>query len=188
MNATKSLGSFLSSNNTQNYILTLAITLFGLGFVGTLRPSHSFQLIQENSIMRSPFIGGSLIGFSAALYMLLKGKVLGFSGVFKGLVDSESSDKFDRLSLLAGVITSAAVLHIMFPLPATLFRPFWVIVAGSFAMGIGTAMANGCTSGHGICGISRFSVRSVVATATFMVTCMATTSMLYLLTRSSWNW
>ena len=116
-------------------------------------------------------IGGALIGLSAVLLMALSGRIAGISGIIGGLLPPKpASDRSWRLAFVAGLIAAPALLgvltgdrHIGPPVVglATL------IVAG-LLVGAGTALGGGCTSGHGICGISRLSPRSMAAVATFM--------------------
>ena len=124
----------------------------------------------------SAAIGGGLIGLSSVLLMLLTGRIAGISGIFGGLLDSASDDKGCRLAFIAGLILApliaGAIGYGMAPpkLPAN-----WVvIVAAGLLVGVGTRLGGGCTSGHGICGIGRLSLRSIVATVVFMVTAVAT--------------
>jgi uncharacterized membrane protein YedE/YeeE len=116
-------------------------------------------------------LGGAIIGLSATLYLLTHGKVAGISGIFGGLFLPGSGDRQFRAWFIAGLVGAGVLLRIVRPSvftasPATLGT---LAVAG-LLVGYGTRLANGCTSGHGVCGLSRFSVRSLAATITFMVT------------------
>jgi uncharacterized membrane protein YedE/YeeE len=124
----------------------------------------------------SAAIGGALIGLSAVLLMLLTGRIAGVSGIFGGLLNLRSQDKDWRIAFIAGLILvpliAAALGYGMAPpkLPAN-----WVvIVAAGLLVGVGTRLGGGCTSGHGICGIGRLSLRSIAATIVFMVTAVIT--------------
>jgi uncharacterized membrane protein YedE/YeeE len=124
----------------------------------------------------SAAIGGALIGLSAVLLMLLTGRIAGISGIFGGLLNLRSEDKDWRIVFIAGLILApliaAALGYGMTPpkLPAN-----WVvIVAAGLLVGVGTRLGGGCTSGHGICGIGRLSLRSIAATVVFMVTAVIT--------------
>src|SRR6185312_10973367 len=111
-------------------------------------------------------IGGALIGLSAVFLMMLNGRIAGVTGVFAGLIDPAGSDRAWRATFLAGLIAaplSAAVFALPLPLPQMPASLTVVAVAG-----FGTRLSNGCTSGHGVCGIARLSPRSIVATAIFM--------------------
>ena len=111
--------------------------------------------------------GGALIGLDATLLLLLNGRVLGITGIVAGLA---GRDVAWRALFLCGMILGAVgVVHLV---PGSMdvgvrLRPA-ALVAGGLLVGFGTRMANGCTSGHGVCGVSRLSKRSLVATAVFM--------------------
>ena len=118
----------------------------------------------------SAAIGGGLIGLSAVLLMLLNGRVAGITGVFAGLIDPVSTDRGWRATFIVGLIAApltAALLGYAIPVPQ-LPTSFVVIAAAGLLVGFGTRLSNGCTSGHGICGIARLSPRSLVATGIFM--------------------
>jgi uncharacterized protein len=118
----------------------------------------------------SAAIGGALIGLSAALLMLLNGRIAGITGVFAGLTDPLSTDRAWRATFVLGLIAaplSAALLDYSIPIPQLPTSLITVAVAG-LLVGFGTRLSNGCTSGHGICGIARLSPRSIAATAIFM--------------------
>ncbi|MEP9321559.1 YeeE/YedE family protein [Paraburkholderia phymatum] len=113
--------------------------------------------------------GGLVIGAAAAVLVLFNGRIAGISGILGGLLRASCDDAGWRVAFIAGLI-AAPVLASLFGKPITLdIQAGWgeIVVAG-FLVGIGTRYGSGCTSGHGVCGISRGSVRSLVATATFM--------------------
>jgi uncharacterized protein len=120
----------------------------------------------------SALAGGALIGVSAALLMLLNGRIAGVSGVFAGLLDPLASDRGWRAAFVVGLIAaplSAALLGYAVEKPQ--LPPSFVIIAiAGLLVGFGTRLSSGCTSGHGVCGIARLSPRSLVATAIFMAT------------------
>jgi uncharacterized membrane protein YedE/YeeE len=124
----------------------------------------------------SALIGGALIGVSASLVLLTHGKVAGISGLVGGLFRRDTTDRAFRLSFLAGLFIVGVLTRWIVP---GAFDTTWsttvhaTLVAG-LLVGFGTQLGNGCTSGHGVCGISRLSMRSIVATATFMVAGAAT--------------
>lgn len=121
--------------------------------------------------------GGVLIGLAATLLLWLNGRVAGVSGIFNGVLFPHRRDIAWRLAFLAGLIVAAGLYMGLVPgapLPRTGFSPAGLIVAG-LLVGFGTRMGNGCTSGHGVCGIGRLSLRSLVAVVTFMATAIATT-------------
>ncbi|WP_233835787.1 YeeE/YedE family protein [Paraburkholderia sp. ZP32-5] len=113
--------------------------------------------------------GGLVIGAAAAVLVLFNGRIAGISGILGGLLGTHQKDAGWRVAFLAGLI-GAPVLASLLGNPVTPdIQAGWgeILVAG-FLVGIGTRYASGCTSGHGVCGISRGSIRSLVATATFM--------------------
>ena len=113
--------------------------------------------------------GGLLIGLGAAVYLLGNGRIMGASGILGGLVDG-SDRTLERLCFVAGVIAMPLLLR---PLLATapqthLTNNIALIVLAGLLVGAGTRIANGCTSGHGVCGISRFSIRGIIATLIYI--------------------
>jgi uncharacterized membrane protein YedE/YeeE len=119
----------------------------------------------------SAAIGGALIGLAATLLMLLTGRIAGISGILGDLL--ESSDRAWRLAFAAGLIAAPLVLALGRRTLADPAMPGSVIIAiAGLLVGIGTRLGSGCTSGHGICGISRLSPRSIAATVTFMAVAM----------------
>jgi uncharacterized membrane protein YedE/YeeE len=121
----------------------------------------------------SATIGGALIGLAATLLMLLTGRIAGISGILGDLVDLASGDRLWRVAFLAGVIAAPLVLAAGGHKLSAPAMPGWIIViAAGLLVGFGTRLGSGCTSGHGICGIARFSPRSIVATATFVAVAM----------------
>ena len=124
----------------------------------------------------SAAIGGALIGLSAALLMLLMGRVAGISGIFGGCLTPGAGDRGWRLAFLGGLIlapVTAVLVGYGVPAPA-MPASWWVIVGAGLLVGFGTGLGAGCTSGHGICGIARLSPRSIAATAIFMLTAIVT--------------
>lgn len=116
-------------------------------------------------------VGGLIIGTGGAVYLLANGRIMGASGIIGGLVDgSGHRSAAERLAFLAGVVLLPILLK-------PLYRPFEthastniaVLVAAGLMVGIGTRLANGCTSGHGVCGISRLSLRGIVATVFYIL-------------------
>jgi uncharacterized protein len=121
-------------------------------------------------------IGGALIGVASSLILLTHGKVAGISGIYGGLFRRATSDRAFRLAFIAGLIVAGALVRVFFP---EAFATTWsatlpVVLVAGWLVGFGTQLGNGCTSGHGVCGISRLSVRSLIATTTFIATGMAT--------------
>ena len=124
------------------------------------------------------FIGGALIGLSAALLLWMQGRIAGISGIAGGIIYPEKGDMDWRIVFVIGLVlggfiyqwigVGAGVAHI----EAVVNTPM-LIIAG-LLVGVGTTIGTGCTSGHGICGLARRSPRSLVATLTFMVTALVT--------------
>jgi uncharacterized membrane protein YedE/YeeE len=121
-------------------------------------------------------LGGVLIGLASWLLLILNGRVAGISGIFGGLLPPRLGEVGWRVLFLAGLIGGVAIHHFaVAPERGITLAAGWplVIVAG-LLVGMGTGLSGGCTSGHGICGISRLSVRSIVATCTFVGVAAAT--------------
>ncbi|MDP2097179.1 MAG: YeeE/YedE family protein [Methylobacter sp.] len=118
----------------------------------------------------SGLAGGLLIGSAAALLVLLNGRVAGISGIIGGLLQTgNKGDKIWRLMFVLGLLAAPFIYRFVFGLPTVTIDAGTIelIIAG-LLVGIGTRYASGCTSGHGVCGISRGSMRSLAATLTFM--------------------
>ena len=128
----------------------------------------------ENFTPVSALIGGGLIGLASGMYLLLNGRIAGISGIVGGLLGRGGNDTgsatFERLAFVIGLIAGPLLLLIASPIKATslVTSPIPIIVIGGLLVGFGTTLGSGCTSGHGICGLSRFSTRSLVATVSFM--------------------
>lgn len=129
----------------------------------------------ENFTPWSSAAGGVLIGLSAAALLVFKGRVAGISGIAGGLLDGDRRDMSWRLAFVAGLAVAGATVAAFIPeaFANTVSRtPATLIVAGVL-VGFGTRLGNGCTSGHGVCGVSRGATRSLAATTTFMLTGVA---------------
>jgi uncharacterized protein len=125
----------------------------------------------------SALLGGALVGLSASLFLLTHGRVAGISGLYGGIFRRASTDRGLRLAFIVGLLLSGVAVRIVHP---AAFETAWtaalpVAVVAGLLVGFGTQLGNGCTSGHGVCGISRFSARSLVATVTFMAAGIVTT-------------
>jgi hypothetical protein len=118
----------------------------------------------------SALIGGALIGLSAMLLMLLTGRVAGISGILAGALAFAGGDRAWRAAFIAGLVLSPLLaLLVGLRLPDPVMPSSWaVVVIAGLLVGFGTRLGGGCTSGHGVCGIARLSVRSIVATLIFM--------------------
>jgi uncharacterized membrane protein YedE/YeeE len=115
-------------------------------------------------------LGGMILGVAAALYVLLHGRILGISGIVSGLLHPKHGDIVWRLALVLGLLSAPFLAAVFFAIrPVVEINTDWfgVLIAG-LLVGFGAQYGSGCTSGHGICGLSRLSPRSLVATATFM--------------------
>ena len=114
-------------------------------------------------------VGGLLIGFAGVVLLLGNGRIMGASGIIGSLVDqtSEAATR-ERVAFVFALVLVPALLQIGSPVDTGTMQSTLLLVFAGICVGIGTRMANGCTSGHGVCGISRFSVRGVVATAIYI--------------------
>jgi uncharacterized membrane protein YedE/YeeE len=115
--------------------------------------------------------GGTVIGLAAALYLLVNGRIMGASGILGALVDGTARETgAERAAFIAGLVAVPATLAAVWGAPDThLTGNLAIVVIAGLLVGIGTRLANGCTSGHGVCGISRFSLRGMVATVFYLL-------------------
>jgi uncharacterized membrane protein YedE/YeeE len=115
------------------------------------------------------FTGGLLIGLAAAMLLLLCGRLAGISGIVGGLLGARHGPRAWRLAFVAGLVVSPLAWSLLAPLPALrIDADVPTLVAAGLLVGVGTRYGAGCTSGHGVCGLSRLSLRSLVATLCFM--------------------
>ena len=124
--------------------------------------------------------GGALIGLAAGLFVLLNGRIAGLSGILGGLLGpAASGERLWRALFIGGLVLAPLAYLLVAPLPPIRIDAGWgtLIVAG-LMVGISTRYAGGCTSGHGVCGLSRLSLRSLAATGTFMATGFVTVYLL----------
>jgi uncharacterized membrane protein YedE/YeeE len=113
--------------------------------------------------------GGMLIGLAAAILILMNGRIAGVSGIIGGLLRPNNGDLAWRFAFVGGLILAAVIYGLFYALPEVQIDASWsVITIAGLLVGVGTRYGSGCTSGHGICGISRLSPRSMAATAIFM--------------------
>ena len=120
--------------------------------------------------MVNAILGGILIGIAASLMLLFNGRVTGISGIVGGLLNPNKHDTYWRLAFLSGLIFGGFILNRIYPDAFVMVSSaFWYdyVIAG-LLVGFGTLLGNGCTSGHGVCGISRMSIRSIISTITFI--------------------
>jgi len=114
--------------------------------------------------------GGILLGIAAALYFILHGRILGISGIVSGLLPPKEGDLHWRISLLLGMLSAPILASLLFGVNTiSIIDADWLaIVIAGVLVGFGSQYGSGCTSGHGVCGLSRLSPRSLVATISFM--------------------
>jgi uncharacterized membrane protein YedE/YeeE len=118
----------------------------------------------------SSLAGGALIGLATAMFLLLNGRIAGISGILGGLLRPIKGDIGWRVAFLAGLIFSPIAFSVIAPFPAVqIDADAASLIMAGLLVGIGTRYGSGCTSGHGVCGLSRLSPRSMVATAMFML-------------------
>lgn len=124
----------------------------------------------ENFTPYTALSGGLLIGLSATIMLLFNGRITGISGMVSGLLPPSQGEWLWRLVFLVGMMAGAVVFVSFFPSSFTPREnyPIGLLIASGFLVGFGTRLGNGCTSGHGICGIGRLSKRSIIATMVFM--------------------
>ena len=120
--------------------------------------------------MLMPLTGGILIGISASIMLLFSGRIAGVSGIFGGMLFQQGKERAWRFSFISGLVGGGILLY---AINADFFenssgRGLLAVNIAGFLVGIGTRIGGGCTSGHGVCGIGRLSVRSIVATVTFV--------------------
>ncbi len=114
-------------------------------------------------------IGGILIGISATILLVCNGRIAGISGMINGALKFSSAENW-RWYFLGGMLIGGLIYEYILPLPATPKYPLNlpVMIIGGLLVGFGTRMGNGCTSGHGVCGLGRLSMRSLIAVISFM--------------------
>jgi uncharacterized membrane protein YedE/YeeE len=114
-------------------------------------------------------IGGSIIGIAVSLLLLFNGKVLGVSGILGELFNNPLSKNYWRLFFVLGLLISPLIYSIFHPIPLIeISSNKLLIIVGGLLVGFGSRLGSGCTSGHGVCGLARLSVRSFIATMTFI--------------------
>lgn len=123
----------------------------------------------------SALIGGVLVGIAAASFLLLNGRIAGISGILGGLLTPSAGDISWRIAFLAGLIGAPALWTLVVQLPPIEINAGYpALILAGLIVGVGTRYGSGCTSGHGVCGLSRLSPRSLVATLSFMFAGFAT--------------
>ena len=117
----------------------------------------------------SALSGGALLGLASTLFILVNGRILGVSGIIGGLLRPQTGDAAWRLAFILGMLTAPTLYQqLAGPLHATIEAGWPMVVAAGLLVGLGTRYAAGCTTGHGVCGLSRLSPRSLIATLSFM--------------------
>lgn len=130
----------------------------------------------EFSIPWTSLLGGMMLGLSATILLLFNGKVAGISGIVSKIYKGRSGDTSWRVLFVIGMVVGGVATAKWFGLgPVSMVVSTPLVLISGLLVGIGTKLGNGCTSGHGICGMGRLSVRSVMATVTFMAVAMITT-------------
>ena len=121
----------------------------------------------------SALIGGVIIGLSVVLYFYSTGRLAGVSGIFENAITS-TSEKASNLLFLSGLVVGPVIIYYLImpnkPIAFEITNSYLFIIPGGFLVGFGTRLGGGCTSGHGICGIGRLSVNSMIATSIFVAT------------------
>jgi uncharacterized membrane protein YedE/YeeE len=113
--------------------------------------------------------GGALIGIAAGMFVLLNGRIAGISGIIGGMLKPVRGDVAWRMAFIGGLMVAPLLYALMAALPAPqIDAGYGALIAAGLLVGVGTRYGSGCTSGHGVCGLSRLSPRSLVATAAFM--------------------
>ena len=123
------------------------------------------------------FVGGAIIGLAVVLFFIGNGRLAGVSGIASNFLTSKIK-RIDNLLFLIGLIAGPIIFSVFISneIPFFITDSFPLIIFSGLLVGIGTKLSSGCTSGHGICGIGRFSLRSIIATITFILTGIATVS------------
>jgi uncharacterized protein len=121
-----------------------------------------------------PLVGGVLIGLASWLLLASLGRVAGISGIASSWLVSKGSSNVWRAVFLVGLMAGGWVAAQLMAVPITPMRPAWLLCIAGVLVGFGTVLGSGCTSGHGVCGLGRRSLRSLLATLTFMLAGFAT--------------
>lgn len=140
----------------------------------------SMEIDWVNFTPFASLLGGIILGLASALMLILFGRIMGISGIIGTALERPKNDTLWRLVFIAGLISSAVVFAPFVDIDRTvpIETNIWLIVLAGLLVGYGTRLGSGCTSGHGICGISRLSVRSLVATGVFMVAGIVTVTIM----------
>ena len=129
-----------------------------------------------NLTLLNSLMGGILIGIAATVIFFVNGRIMGISGILGNLIIIKETDqKFWRIIFILGVLIGPLIFILLFKeIKSEMVANTTLLIISGFLVGLGTSLGNGCTSGHGICGLSRFSIRSIVATFVFVISGMIT--------------
>jgi len=129
----------------------------------------------ENFTPIYSLVGGAIIGIAAVWLLLFNGRIAGITGIISGLFNTKLSGKGWRLFFILGLVGGTFLaVYLGAPMPVVSDKSNLILCVAGLIVGLGTSIGSGCTSGHGVCGISRFSKRSIVATCVFMASAMIT--------------
>ena len=119
-----------------------------------------------NFTLLNSLMGGILIGIAATIIFFVNGRIMGISGILGNLIATKETDqKFWRIIFILGVLIGPLIFILLFKeIKSEMVANTTLLIISGFLVGLGTSLGNGCTSGHGICGLSRFSIRSIIAT------------------------
>ncbi|MFT5358358.1 MAG: putative membrane protein YedE/YeeE [Polyangiales bacterium] len=128
--------------------------------------------VMEHFTPFASLFGGLVIGLATSLVLITHGRIAGISGIAGGILKLQSNDTVWRLLFVSGLVAGGFLYSLMWPsaFAVDIERSVPTLIVAGLLVGVGTQMGNGCTSGHGICGLSRFSTRSLVAVLTFLTT------------------
>ncbi len=140
----------------------------------------SMEIDWINFTPLASLLGGIILGLASALMLILFGRIMGISGIIGTALERPQNDTLWRFALVTGIISSAIIFAPLIDVPQTVPSEtnVWLIALAGLLVGYGTRLGSGCTSGHGICGISRLSVRSLVATGVFMTAGIVTVAIM----------
>ena len=129
-----------------------------------------------NFTLLNSLMGGILIGIAATIIFFVNGRIMGMSGILGNLIATKETDqKFWRIIFILGVLIGPLIFILLFKeIKSEMVANTTLLIISGFLVGLGTSLGNGCTSGHGICGLSRFSIRSIIATLVFVISGMIT--------------
>ena len=129
-----------------------------------------------NFTLLNSLIGGILIGIAAIIVFIVNGRIMGISGIIGNLITHKETDQISwRIIFILGVLIGPLLFIIFFKeIKSEMVANTTLLIISGFLVGLGTSLGNGCTYGHGICGLSRFSIRSIVATFIFVISGMIT--------------